>query len=795
MDTTASAKRVSFDTAAVWALGLTFLFAVIAFIPSATIPFLYTKTSLLVVGAIVTLGLFILARLTRGNIVVPSSYLLPALWVVPLAYALSTLFSGVNIHTAFFGTELEADTLGFVILVALLGTLTAVVLRRRQSLEFFYLVGAGTFALVFIAQAVFIVLGQVMPDKVSASANIVGSFEDLGIMAGLYVTMALLAFRFLVLPSRMRLGMMVVGAIAVLTLALVNAFSLWMMVGLVALGLFIEAIMSRGFFSNDEDLEGVSTVAATSDGSREDSRSLLAPLVVLVLSLFFVISGSTIGTTLASALNADVLNVRPSWSSTVAVGGHTYASSPVFGTGPGTFGEQWLLFRDQSINETLFWTIDFTSGVGYVPTSFVTTGAFGALAWVAFFALLLFFGIRFLLMKAPTDAFMRFVSLSSFTGAIYLFALSIFTVPGPVPLTLAFILVGVFISSMRYGVDARELGVAFTRSPRVGFLIVFVLTLILLASVMGIYVVVERYLASVSYAQAASALSAGRVDEAKTALARSILFAPSDRAYRLSSVVGVARLNQIANDATLTTDQARTEFQATLSTAVSDALTSTQLGPKNYQNWAALGSVYGSVVSLGIEGARDNAKTAYEQAATLNPTNAVIPYVIAQLEIASKNIEGAETYLTQAITLKRNYTEAIFLLSQLKVQVGEAKEALEAAEAAAYFAPSDPVVLFQVGLLRLGTGDVDGAIAALTNATIANAEYANAHYFLAVAFAQKKDYPSAVKALEMIATFSPENADAVAKDIESLKANKNPFPATTFANKPINEPAVTSPTQ
>src|SRR6185437_3637741 len=156
MDTTAQ-RRFTFDTLAAWALGLTIALAAIVFIPSASIPFLYTKVSMLAVGAIITLALFILARLTRGNIIVPSSLLLGALWLVPLAYALSTLFSGTNLRSAFFGTELEPDTLGFVVLAALLGMLAAVVLRRREHIRLFYLLGGAMFAILLIAQLLFIV--------------------------------------------------------------------------------------------------------------------------------------------------------------------------------------------------------------------------------------------------------------------------------------------------------------------------------------------------------------------------------------------------------------------------------------------------------------------------------------------------------------------------------------------------------------------------------------------------------------------------------------------------------------
>ena len=126
--------------------------------------------------------------------------------------------------------------------------------------------------------------------------------------------------------------------------------------------------------------------------------------------------------------------------------------------------------------------------------------------------------------------------------------------------------------------------------------------------------------------------------------------------------------------------------------------------------------------------------------------------------------------------LKNDFTQAIFLLSQLKVQLGQAKEALQAAEAAAYFAPNDPSVVFQVGILRSANGDTVGAIQALARAVDLNPQYANARFFLGVMYAISGDLPKAITAIEAVAALSPENATAVAADLAALRAGKNPFP-------------------
>jgi len=772
-------RRITFDTLAVWALALTGAVALLAFIPSATIPFIYSKVSIIAIGGLIALALYILARLTRGNIIVPPVALLGTFWLVPAAYLLSTLFSGAGIRASLLGTELETDTFGFMLILAAFATIVSVTFRRSAQYRTFFKIASVAYALMLIAQVVFIILGLVASEKFSATANVVGSFSDLGMVAGLAITVSLLALRFLTLSKFAKRFVWIAGAVALIAIALVNSSLVWALVALTALGLFIEAIMRRNTSIADEDLDGVEVVSAddAEPVSYSEARNLAAPLAVLVVSLFFIIGGGTIGTALVNAFGTSYLDVRPSWQSTFDVGSHTYASSPIFGSGPNTFGTQWLKFRDRSLNDTIFWNVDFNSGIGFIPTSAITTGLLGALAWLAFLALFFFIGIRSLLFRAPEEPFARFVSIASFVGATYVFILAIASEPGPVVLLAGFFMAGLFVSSLRYGGSRREWGVVFNRNPRVGFVIVFALTLLLLAAVVAAYVVVERYLGSVAYAEATQELAAGNITAATADINRSLLFAPSDRAYQLAAAASVSQMQSIANDTKLSPSQAQQQFQAALSTGIQAATLATQIAPNNYQNWVVLGNVYQAVVPLKIDGAYDNAKKAYDKAIALNPTNPSLPFAEAQLEIAHNSAAAAEKDLTTAIGLKRDYTQAILLLSQLQVQEGKADEALQAAEAAAYFAPTDPNVLFQVGILRLGTGNADGAIQALSAAVDQNQQYANARFFLAVAYATKGDFPHALEQLNAISKLSADNATAVAPDIAALEAGTNPYTA------------------
>jgi tetratricopeptide (TPR) repeat protein len=773
-------RQRSLDTITTWSLLVTVIAALFVFIPSSSMPLAIAKTFVLAAGALVTLALYILARLGRGNVIFPPFVLLGALWLPVIAYLLSAAFSGVSFTTALWGIALEPDTVGFMLCVAILGTLSALVLRRPEQYRTFLRVGAYAFGALALVQALILIGGQFLPNTISPAFALVGSFNDLASLLGLGIVAILITLRFLEVSVRTYRALVISGAIGLFLLAVANSSIVWILVALVALGLFVEAVMRRGSRASDSELDETMMMDEAPLESGSGNHSLVLPLAVLAVSLFFLIGG-TLGGALANALHVNVLNIRPSLSSTVAVGKQSYATAPIFGSGPGTFGSEWLKYRDPALNSTIFWNIDFTSGIGFIPTSFVTTGIAGVLAWLAFLGLFIVLGLRMLLRSTPEDPFVRYTAIVSFVASLYLFTLAVFDLPGAFVLALAFVFAGLFISTMRFGTRSQQWGVIFARSPRIGFVIVFSLTILLLSSVVAAYALVEHSIATSKLMSASSALAAGNLDAADQAAQSSISFAPSAAAYQLQSGVANARLNLIAASSTMEQAAAQQAYQASLSSGINAALTATKLEPTNYQNWLALGNLYAQAVPLNVSGAYDSAKTAYQKAAELNPTNPQIPFIMAQLEIAHNDTKAAQADLKAAIALKQDYTEAIFLLSQLEVRDGNVKDALASALAAAYFTPNNPNILFQVGILYAAQNDLPNAAAALSAAVSANPQFANARYFLSAVYAKQGDMTNALAQIQAIAAMSAENATAVGAQLDSLKAGKNPFPANLLS--------------
>jgi len=782
--TTVVAKgRRSLETISVWTLLGTLVVSLFIFIPSSTVPLTITKTFVLSAGALITLAVYVLARLGRGNIIFPPGLLMGVLWLPVIAYALSAAFSGVSFNNALWGSALDSDTLGFMLVVAFLGTLSALILRRPEHYRSFLCTGALVFGIIAILEALIVIVGQFSPDTISPSFSPIGSFEDIAFILGLGVVGSLITLRFLELKQLTYRALIIAGIASIVLIAISNSSLVWTLISFVSFGLFVETIMKREPKVSDSDLDEIAVVGETLPDREDGNHSFVPSLVVFVISLFFLIGG-TLGGTIANALHVDTLSVRPSWQSTFSVAKNVYTNDAFFGSGPGTFGVEWLKYRDASLNSTIFWNIDFFSGIGFIPTSFVTTGLVGALAWVSFLVLFIVFGLRMLIRRAPEDAFIRYVAILSFVASLYLFTIAIFGLPNITILALAFVFAGIFASTTRFAVQSGQWGVIFSRNPRLGFVIVLSLMVVLLASVIVAYVLIGRYIATNKLTSASTAFVVGDIDKASQSAKDALLFVQSATAYQIEAGIANARLGQIMTSTTMSVESAQQAFQTALSSGINSALLATRLAPSDYRNWIVLGNLYARAVPFGVSGAYDGAISAYEKAKVLNPTNPQILYIIAQLNIANKNIKVAKDNLKSAIALKQDYTVAIFLLSQLEVQDGNVKEALAAALAAAYFTPNDPSILFQIGVLRAAANDLIGANQALSAAVSANPQFANARYFLSAVYAKQGDFPNALAQMEAIAAISQDNAKAVVTQLAELKKGKNPFPANLLSISP-----------
>ncbi|MEX0917102.1 MAG: tetratricopeptide repeat protein [Candidatus Paceibacterota bacterium] len=750
-------------------LGLIFILPIL-FFPSGIVGVQFAKVSFFAFVVLLLLALFIVMRLKEKNFALFKSPLFYAAWGIPLAYLVSSLFAE-NVRLSLFGDSLGTDTFAFMLLGVLGLSLVLSYLRTRMDILKAYLALLGVAFLVALFHIIRLIFG---PEVLSfgiftdQTANLIGSWNDLAVFFGLVTILSMLFLTAAQGVFRYILGASI--ALSLFFLALVNFNAVWWIVGIFALGSFVHSIVGKG----------------------SGKAFSFASLFVLTISIVFLF-GNLVFTTgspgefLSSAFNISQLEVRPSWQSTVDIAKATYQDGYLFGSGPSTFTNQYLLHKPEGINQTVFWNTDFRFGIGLIPTSFITTGVIGGLAWILFFGMLLYVGFRELILRGTEDAVGYHIMLSTFLSSVYLWALTILYTPSSVMVLFAFLMTGLFLVSLRkYSGGEKQWVVSFSENPRFGFVVVLLLVVAFLGSTISIFGVSQRVLAEVAFGQARIAANAGNFRDALESLNRARSFGESERFERFGVALEVQRLSELLNTPNIPQAQAQSRFQSIFGEAIASAQRAINLNNANYQNWGTLGSVYQAVVPLQITGAYENAARAYDEAMTRNPRSPALSLTRAQLEAARNNFAEAERFAQEAVTKKNNYTAAVFLLSQIQVQRGDTQAAIRSAEQAALLAPNDPVVFFQVGVLNYSANNSTNAIGALERAVALNTQYSNARYFLGLSYYRVGNTQAAINEFERIEELNLDNQDV--KDILArLRAGEEPLPGFSRDDEELPE--------
>jgi lipoprotein NlpI len=116
------------------------------------------------------------------------------------------------------------------------------------------------------------------------------------------------------------------------------------------------------------------------------------------------------------------------------------------------------------------------------------------------------------------------------------------------------------------------------------------------------------------------------------------------------------------------------------------------------------------------------------------------------------------------------------------VSEGKIKQAIANVEQATLVRPNDPIVFFQLGLLRYQNSDFAGAVSAFGSAIILNPQYDNARYFLGLSLDKTKRKAEATSQFEILSIRYP-NDQQVAFILKNLRNN---FPAFYGSEDPID---------
>lgn len=769
-------------------LGFIFLLPVF-FIPSEMVPFAFGKGFFYVFGVLLLAVLYLVGTLKEGSFSMPKSLTLLGLLGLLVATVVSAIGSA-DAGTSLLGTGFEIDTAFFLFCSAVLAFMVPMAFRNKASL---FNVLTALLASFFVS-ALYTLIRLFFPGSLSFGvfttnvANLTGSWNDLSIFAGFAVLIALISLG--ALQARGMWQWVLRGALVIglILLAVVNFKLTWLVVAAFSLVFFLYSLS----YAKHRGITGPIT-------TRIKHVSWL-PIVVLLVALIFIVDASVrkdqagiatpgpIATFINSKTNATQIEVRPSWSATLTLAKKTLQSHPIVGVGPNQFVSAWVMNKPLEVNQSVFWSTDFVSGIGVIPTALITLGGLGLLAWLFFLGFFVRDGVR-AIRRLHGDAFAHYLVFCSFASAVYFWIMAFIYTPTHVMYALAFLFTGVFVAAISFEGVIGTYHVTFADAPGKSFIGSLVIIVSLIALATGFYFIGKRLDAFVTFNNAiASYNKDGSLDNVQIGVTKALSLEENDLFYRTLSDIYLARLNgllQVNPQNEAETKDLQDKFQQYLAGAVGSASAAKRIGSSNYLNTLSLARVYAAVVPLKIPGAYDQANTTYDAVYAMNPTSPQIYLEKARLEVATGNNEKALENLQKALQLKPNYTDAVFLMTQIEVQLGQTKKAITDVSNAVLLAPNDPQLQFELGLLYYNDGNYSKAIAALEMAVALQGNYANAKYFLGLSYDKVGRSADALRQFSDLALTNPDNNE-VKFILNNLKAGKSAFSQVTppLDNKP-----------
>jgi len=511
----------------------------------------------------------------------------------------------------------------------------------------------SSFLAVALFQIVLVVLsisGVSIPSHIFIGlsySNLIGTFNDFALFAGLIAILSLFAIEVLRPKLLFKIFLYITLVSSFFILALANFFMAWVIVGVFTLLIFVYLTSLSGVSKEDNDSSTERTLHGTS-------------FVVVLISLLFILGNSVFGTYLPSKLGIQSIDVRPSLSATVQVAKDVISENPLLGSGPNRFLESWAAYKPQEVNQTVFWSVPFSSGSGFVPSLVVTTGILGGLAILIFIIGLLVEGIQIALSRF-SDPLHGFALFSVFLSVLYLWTFLFIYVPGPFIIFLTFIMTGVFFGTLVFSKGVPTIEFSFLRDPRASFFSILLIVVLIIATVSVGYIYAKKYSAQVFFSKSIENIkdTSGQnilLEKAEKNLVRALKSGKNDFQFRLLTDVYMARLQYfISNEEAMSSfseEERNQQLQELVSVIEETSLSSVRADSTNYLNWISLGNAYSSFAVIGVSDALPNSISAFSRAFELSPSDPSIALSLASLSYRVGDKENALEFLLLAKNLK-----------------------------------------------------------------------------------------------------------------------------------------------
>jgi len=744
-------KKVEFFNRLSFVTLLTTLFlSLFFFIPYTPVTLEASKGFLLSVGATLSLFFWLISRLGDGKFIFPKDKLILFAMIIPLVFLIASFFSS-SLYVSLFGSGFEIGTFGSMLILFIIFFLSSIYFQSEKRL--WYFIGAlfvgGLILVLFEVLSLFIGFDRILPGFLQgmSSGNLVGSWNNFALLLGIIVLLSVFTIDLLKTKVIFRVAQYLLLVLGILFLVIINVPLVWLLVELFSLVLFVYSL----------SVQHSGTKIIQEENSKK--RFPFISLIVIFISFISLVGSNLVGGFISNYVSLSNPDIRPSIVATSQIAYKAFKHNPLFGTGPNTFVIDWALWQPKDIAQTVFWNVDFTSGYSLLTTFAVTTGLLGLVAILFFLVIYVTRSIQSIRI-ALQNTLSNYFIMTTLMISIYSWVTVIFYNPNIVMLMLAFCSSGMLIGILVYKQAIPVKDFSFLSDPRNSFFSILGLVVLMVATASLTYVYIEKFTSIIYFSKGLT--STGTMESLSNSegmFLKAISLNKNDVYYRGLSQVYLNQIGVLVNDKTISPDILKSSLQQLVNNAQQSASLAVSQNPKQYLNYVNLGDIYSALVPLSVTNSYESAIAAYNKAITMAPNNPSISLAKASLEFVNKNNSEARKYIKQALDLKVNYIDAIFLLVQIETNEGNLAEAIKQAEYAGEMAPNDPTVFFRLGLLRYNDDDYKGAVSAFEKAVILDNSYLNARYFLGQSYKKVGRTSDALIQFNILNKVSPDNQE------------------------------------
>ncbi|HWC57360.1 MAG TPA: tetratricopeptide repeat protein [Candidatus Paceibacterota bacterium] len=678
------------------------------------------KGILLYGGVFLAVAFWLLAQFVGGTLKLPRHAITALLgaWVV---LSLVSAFFSANRTVSLWGRGFSMDSFAAVLVLSLFTFLVASFCREQKRLVTLFLATFIGAVVTIAAQVILYALQHVhfvatYLGHVAIQGTLVGTWVDFAYFTTLTFLLSLLIYEVLMPKGFFKILSFWSMILSTVVLICLNFKTAWIIAVVSSLIVFVyKSSVERSvlrFLPPDHETPDQSLSVGA-------SRFPLMSFITLLVGLFFFLSSASIGAHIARYLGVSFTAIRPSFSTTTHVMRATLWRDPLLGAGAGRFNNVWNLYHPLSVNQTQFWNTAFDSGFGIFQTMLTTNGVLVGVVVFALILLSLVHGFRLFNHKFP-DHFSRFIAVAALIMFVVFAGLFFFSSPGPVLIVLGFMYLGLLLGVSTLVGRTSVMSINYLRDPRSSFFAILLLVVAIMASFSAVYFSGNRFASIIVYNRA---LTASSNDIGQRRLDRAIAISPNDIYLRTRAALFMQEFTAAASDAS--TD--KTTLQDDFSQAEASARAAVAWDTTSADNWLSLSQVYQLVASNpSSTDAYNAAKQAADKAQALSPNNPLYVLNEAQLALIKGDVDGAKSYITQAIQLKADYLDAYVLLAQIRINQGDTTAGVDEMTQYTQVAPYDEQGYLLLAQAESGVKDYQSALTAYTRAYQLNPSDPNA---------------------------------------------------------------------